>query len=87
MIKKELKNQKGIYVIKIEGFLTHLNTDLLNTSHGFFIIFMRSSKDKPYSIEKSRCDYYNDEIFYFFFSGMQKLRYPCMPTPEITIVF
>ena len=72
MTDEELKNLKGIYMIEIEGFLIHLNTDSLNKSHSF-IIFIRSSKDELYSVDRSRCNYYNDEIFYSFFSSIQNL--------------
>ena len=76
--------------MKIEGFSMHSNTDPLNKSHGY-IMFMRSSKDESYSVDEGRYDYYNDEIFYPFFSGIRKLRYPewnegYEPTPEMTVV-
>ena len=37
---------------------------------------MRSSKNQSYSIDESRHDFYNNEIFRDFFDRVRKLKYP-----------
>ena len=42
-------------------------------------------------MDESRCDYYNDEIFYVFVNGIRKLRNPernegCDPSSKMTVV-
>ena len=71
----ELKESKGILVLKIEGFSMHSSADPLNKSCGH-MIFMRNSKSESYSADESRYDFYNTEIFYDFVNGIRKLKFP-----------
>ena len=90
MTENELKQSKGIYILKIEGFSMHTNIDPLNKIYGY-IIFIRSLKNKIYSVNKSWYNVYNNEIFYPFVNGIRKIKYPewnegSEPTLKITIV-
>ena len=74
MTDDELHKSKGMFALKIEGFSMHSNTDPLNTSHRY-MLFMRSSKNKEYSADEARCNFYNNETFCNFTLRMRKLKY------------
>ena len=56
MTDDELKEHRGMCVMKIEGFSVNSSTDPLNKSVGY-MMFLRSSKIESHSVDKSRCDY------------------------------
>ena len=62
MTDDELKDYKGMYVMKIEGFSMHSSIDPLNKSVRY-LMFLRSSKTESYSVEKSRCNCHNEDFF------------------------
>ena len=74
MTDEELKESKGIFVLKVKEFSMHSSADPMNKQLGY-IIFMRISKDEEYNVDETRHDYYNDTIFYPFTESICKLNH------------
>ena len=90
MTDEELKESKGIFVLKVKEFSMHSSADPMNKQLGY-IIFMRISKDEEYNVDETRHDYYNDTIFYPFAELIGKLNHHEWSegydiTPDMTVV-
>ena len=74
MTDEELKESKGIFVLKVKGFSMHSGADSMNKQPRY-IMLMWSSKDKEYNTDKTRHNYYNNTIFYPFPESIRKLNH------------
>ena len=61
MTNEELKESRGIHVLKVDDLSMHSRVDLTNNQSGY-IILICSSKNKEYNVDETRYDYYNNEI-------------------------
>ena len=61
MSDEELKNRRGIFVLKVQGFTVAGYANPLDTGYGY-VIFMQSSKGKKFSADETRVEHYRQNV-------------------------
>ena len=71
---EELKESKGMFVLKVEGLSAHRGVGSINKQSGH-TMFMRSSKNEEYNVDQARCDCYDDETHVPFVESIRELNH------------